>query len=96
MWELSCSRNTFWKRRIRKRSRLLEYIKGIIEGYNKDGCFYTDGYYEYVKDKIDKIEIRNKEVLEERQKIALMSESEKEEYFDKKYKEILGKMEKTK
>ena len=49
-----------------------------------------DGYYEYVEDRINQLEQRKKEVLEEREKVSVMTELEKEEYFKKKYENLMN------
>lgn len=33
---------------------LIDYSKAVIEGYNKDGCYYCDGLYEAVEERYNK------------------------------------------
>lgn len=42
----------FTKEELEKDEGLLDYIVSVISGYNKGGCFYADGYYEYVEKRI--------------------------------------------
>lgn len=80
----------FTKDEVEKDLGLLDYIKKVITGYNKNGCFYMAGYYEYAEDRINQIEQRNKEILEERAKVSTMTDLEKEEYFKRKYENLIG------
>ena len=83
----------FEKAEVEKDFGLLDYIKEVITGYNKDGCFYSDGYYEYVEDSLNTIRIRRGKALEVRKRLESMSPDEKKEYFDRQYKEMVQKLE---
>ena len=70
---------------------LINYIKSIIEGYNVEGCYYNDGFYEFVKENIIKQEQGLKIAKEERQRVLNMSEEERYDYFVKKYPQLYDK-----
>lgn len=73
---------------IKDDSGALDYIKGTIEGYNKGGIFYNDGYYEYVEKDITDRYKRTEDIIRERNMISKMNEEEKTAYFDNKYNEM--------
>lgn len=79
---------SFTKEDVEKDIGMMNYVKELIAGYNRDGIYYTDGFYEHVESRIGEYEKKQEENQLERERISKMTDLEKEEYFKDLRKEI--------
>lgn len=83
----------FTKEDIGQDVNLLDYIKYVITGYDRNGIYYSDGFYEDVEDRAKEYDRQQEENRIERNRVSQMSKEEKERYYEERYKELKARLE---